>query len=105
MRIPWIDRRLLLSQLGTAMLLGVGGGIGLWLGLTPSGRGPTLLAGVVLAATVLSGIIWQYRVHAARQWRALMDAYAEREMAQTRRRDAPRVQPVSLRARRPSVPG
>jgi protein-S-isoprenylcysteine O-methyltransferase Ste14 len=79
---PSIDRRTLLSQLGTALLLGAGFGIGLWLWVTQGAR----FAGVVLAVTILSGIVWQYRVYAARRWHALMDAYAEREMAQRQRR-------------------
>jgi hypothetical protein len=45
--------------------------------------------GVVLAATVVTGIAWQQsRARARRRWLAALDAFAEREIERERRRKA-----------------
>jgi hypothetical protein len=58
--------------------------------LRPTGfRGwQTLLPAGVVALTVLLGFVWQYRVRTARRWKAVLDSYAEREIARARRREA-----------------
>src|SRR5262249_25114277 len=38
--------------------------------------------------TMLLGFVWQHRVRATRRWRAVLDAYAERELARDRHREA-----------------
>jgi hypothetical protein len=48
-----------------------------------------LLPAVVVALTVLLGFVWQYRVRAAGRWKTALDAYAERDIARDRRREAP----------------
>jgi hypothetical protein len=47
-----------------------------------------LLPAVIVALTVLLGFVWQYRIRAARRWKAALDAYAEREIDRNRRREA-----------------
>ena len=54
-------------------------GVGGWQALLPAGA---------VALTMLLGFVWQYCVRAARRWRAVLDAYAEREIARERRREA-----------------
>jgi hypothetical protein len=39
------------------------------------------LAAAVLALAVVLGIVWRFRGRAARRLRAVLDAYAEREVA------------------------
>jgi membrane protein implicated in regulation of membrane protease activity len=51
-----------------------------------------LLAAVLVGLSIL-GWVWQFRIRAARRLRAAVDAYAEREISQARRRQS----------RRPSV--
>jgi hypothetical protein len=48
-----------------------------------------LLAGVAVALTVLRRVVWLYRDRFTRQWKAVLDAYAEREIARDRGREAP----------------
>lgn len=50
----------------------------------------TLLATVLLVVTALLGSFWLARVRAARRFRAVVDAYAEREIAQEARWRVPR---------------
>jgi hypothetical protein len=57
-----------------------------WQALLPAG---------VVALTVLLGLVWQHRVSAARRWKAVLDAYAEREIARDRRRQ---VLPIAVEA-------
>jgi hypothetical protein len=83
-----IGRRELFSHLGQAALLGVGGAVGLWLWLVPGERSHGVLASAVIGATVVLGIVWLTRLVAAKRWIAVVNAYAEREMARTRLRDA-----------------
>lgn len=55
-----------------------------------NGRGWLILsAAAALALTVLHQVVWLYRGRFTRQWKALLDAYAEREIARDRRREAP----------------
>jgi hypothetical protein len=65
--------------------------------LRPTGvRGwQALLPAGVVALTMLLGFVWQYRVRAARRWKAVLDAYAEREIARDRRREA---RPITVEA-------
>jgi hypothetical protein len=48
-----------------------------------------LLAGVAVAWTVLRQVVRLYRGRFTRQWKAVLDAYAEREIARDRRNEAP----------------
>jgi len=65
--------------------------------LRPTGvRGwQALLPAVVVALTVLLGLVWQNRFRAARRWKAVLDAYAEREIARDRGRE---VLPITIEA-------
>jgi hypothetical protein len=53
----------------------------------------TFLAAAAVALTVLPGSVWLYRARGARRLRAVLDAYAEREIARHRRGRAPRLIP------------
>jgi hypothetical protein len=88
MTTRWIDLRALLSQLGPAVFLGAGAAIGLWLWPTWGDRVQVLLASALVAFVAALGLVWQYRIHAARRWSAVLNAYAEREMARSRLRHA-----------------
>jgi cytochrome b len=48
-----------------------------------------LVAAAVVALMALLRFIWLYRGHSNRRWKAALDAYAEREIARDRRRNAP----------------
>ncbi len=49
-----------------------------------------LVTSFVLVFAVVLELVWQYRISAAKRWLAVLDDYAEREIARTRRRHAPR---------------
>lgn len=84
----WLDRRESESVLGPAAFLGVAAAAGTWLWLAQGDTMQVSLASAVLASTALVGIVWQVRARAARRWRAALDAYVERQIAQERRRKA-----------------
>src|SRR5262249_15021655 len=64
---------------------------GLWLLLAGHSFWEFFLLAAPLALVAVVGILLQHsRSRAARQFRATLDAYAEREMARARRRDVPR---------------
>jgi hypothetical protein len=88
MTIRWINLRALLSQLGPAVFLGAGAAIGLWLWPTRGDRVQVLLASTLVAFVAMLGLVWQYRRQAARRWSAVVNAYAEQEMARSRLRHA-----------------
>src|SRR5205823_4505008 len=74
------------SWAGPLALLAVAGAaeLGLcWLPATPVPRWPG--AGLLALAAVL-GLVWLYRVRAARRLFAVLDAYAERELARAKPR-------------------
>ena len=48
-----------------------------------------LLTSIVLVLAVVLELVWQYRISAAKRWLAVLDDYAEREIARTGRRHAP----------------
>jgi hypothetical protein len=63
-----------------------GGGFGVPLSWLADGRHwPALLAAAVVALTALVGLAWLYRARGARRRRAVLDAYAEREISRHRR--------------------
>jgi hypothetical protein len=66
---------------------GIAGGHRLW--PADGGGWAALVAAAVLALTSVLGIVWQSRVRGTKQWRAALEDYAEREIAQDRRRKAP----------------
>jgi uncharacterized membrane protein len=54
------------------------------------GRGwPVLLAAAAVALIALLQFLWLYRARSARRWKAVLDAYAVREIARGRRRKVP----------------
>ncbi len=85
-----IGRRAPRSWLGPVAFLAAAGAVGLWLWLA-RGDGPALLAAEALAIALPLLALWWWRGRAARRWSAAVNAYAEREMAHTRRsaRDVP----------------
>jgi hypothetical protein len=74
------------ALLGAAALLGAGISGAVWLSRV-QGRGPAaLLAGVAFAVTAAVGIVWQLRATAARRRLAVLELYAQREIARARGR-------------------
>jgi Flp pilus assembly protein TadB len=72
-----------------------------WLGLLwwrPATTWQELSVAAVLLLAALLGSVWQFRARARRRLRAAVDAYAEREIARSRRDREPR-------RLRPSAPG
>jgi hypothetical protein len=59
---------------------------GLRLRSVGAGSWRVLLPAVVLALTMFLGLLWQSRVRAALRWNAVLNDYAEREIARARRR-------------------
>src|SRR5262245_54863456 len=83
-RRPW---KFLRSSAGSlfAATLGTGVFSGIW--LRPDWRETWSVAAV--AVVTLAGGVWWARVRAARRWQAALDVYAERQIAQERRRKMP----------------
>jgi hypothetical protein len=79
--IPW-------SPLGLVALFGLGTAGGVWLWLAGAERVQTLLAAATFGAAVLGTVWWEYRARAVRRWRAVVDAYANREITRAQRRSA-----------------
>jgi hypothetical protein len=77
-------RRNAVSLLWLAVFLGCGGAAVLWLGRAHDSV-EVLLAGAVLALTAVRGGVWLSRSRAVRRLNAVVEAYAERELARTRR--------------------
>ncbi len=53
---------------------------------------PALLIAAVLTLTAflaILAVVWQTRARAARRWKALLDVYAQREIARQRPREIP----------------
>jgi hypothetical protein len=71
-----------------AILIGAAA-VGLWLRPAdgPGWQAPLEAEG--LALTVALGLAWRSRARSARRWQAALDAYAQREIARTRRTPAP----------------
>jgi hypothetical protein len=84
-----IGRRTPLSLAGPAAFLAAAGAVGLWLWLA-RGDGPALLAVEALAVAVPLLAFWRWRARAARRWSAVVNAYADREIARARRLAVPR---------------
>jgi hypothetical protein len=82
-----IGRPKAMSVIWPAGLLGSGGATGLWLGLAPGGVSG-VLAAAALAVTAVFGAIWLFHDRAVRRLHATLDAYAEREIARQRPRQA-----------------
>jgi hypothetical protein len=76
------------SWAGPVALLAAAGAAGLWLWWTPSAWVPLGPAVGLLVLTAALGVIWLYRVRAARNLFAVWDAYAEKELARAERRPA-----------------
>jgi hypothetical protein len=74
------------SWAGPVGLLAVAGAAGLWLWQAHGANVPLGPAVGLLALTVVLGVVWLYRVRAARRLFAALDAYAERELARAERR-------------------
>jgi hypothetical protein len=72
-----------------ATVLGAAIAGGLWLRPTDGGGWQAFVAAAALALTSVLVIVWQSRARGTKQWRATLEAYAEREIAQDRRRKAP----------------
>jgi hypothetical protein len=70
------------------VVLGAGVAGELWLRPSAGSVWPALLPAAFLAVAAVLGIVWLTRVRAARRWNAAVDAYADREIARARRRQA-----------------
>jgi signal transduction histidine kinase len=66
---------------------------GPWFRPVEGGDWQALLATAVVALIALLGIVWLSRARATRRWKAILDAYAAREIARDRRRKAPPLEP------------
>jgi hypothetical protein len=65
-------------------LLGTGGAVGYWFGIGPANGAARILAATMLAIAAIAAIIWQYRRQARERWHAVLNRYAEREIARSR---------------------
>jgi hypothetical protein len=65
-------------------LLATDGAVGYWFGVGPTDGADRILAATVLAIAALAAIIWQYRRQARERWHAVLNRYAEREIARSR---------------------
>ena len=74
------------SWAGPAALLAAAGAAGLGLWLTHGAYVPLGPAVGLLMLTAVLGVVWLYRVRAARHHFAVWDAYAEKELARAERR-------------------
>jgi hypothetical protein len=81
-----IRRRTLASLFRPAALFGAGGAVGFWLGLARADRAQVLLAAAALAVAAALWVVWQSRSGGWERWHAVWNAYAEREIARSRRR-------------------
>jgi hypothetical protein len=98
-----MEKKQLIQQRPVIWVIGVGIAVALFtlvfggLRLRPMGVGSwrVLLPAVVLALTMFLGFLWQSRVRAAMRWNAVLNDYAEREIARARRR---RVPPATVEA-------
>jgi signal transduction histidine kinase len=73
----------------SALVLSAGAMLGPWL-RPADGRGwQVLLAAAAVALVALLPFVWLYRARSARRWKAVLEAYAAREMARDRSRKAP----------------
>ena len=88
-----ISRRAPRTWVGPAAFLAAAGAVGLWLWLA-RGDGPALLAAESLAIVVPLLAVWWWRGRAARRWSAAVNAYADREIARSRRLAARRQAPA-----------
>ena len=66
---------------------------GPWFRPVDGGDWQALLATAVVALIALLGIVWLSRARSTRRWKAVLDAYAAREIAHDRRRKAPPLEP------------
>jgi hypothetical protein len=73
------------SWAGPVVLLAAAGAAGLWLWQTHGADVPRWPAAGLLALAAL-GVVWLYRIRAARRLFAALDAYAEKEVARAERR-------------------
>lgn len=78
-----------LALLWPTSLLATAAAAALWLRLARHNGLQVLLASTLLAGTVALGLLWQARARAARRLQAVVDAYAERQMAETSAGNAP----------------
>jgi hypothetical protein len=83
-----IGQRKSVPLAGPAVFLGFGGGAGLWLGLAPDSF-QVLLAAAILTLTVVLGAVWYFWGRATRRLHAVVDLYAEREIAREQRLKLP----------------
>jgi hypothetical protein len=70
----------------TFALLALDGAAGLWLWQTDGAYVPLWLVVGLLGLTAAFGVVWLYRVRTTRRFLAVLDAYAERELAPAERR-------------------
>ncbi len=73
------------SWAGPVALLATGGAAGLGLWQAQSAFVPWWLVVGLLTLTAVLGGVWLYRIRAARDFVAALDAYAERELARAKR--------------------
>jgi hypothetical protein len=96
--LPWSG----IMYAAGALTLGVAAG--LWLLLAHGQGWQVLLPAAVVALAAIIGMAWQSRARAADRLHAALDAYARRELARARRRQAPTRGPA-LSAHRGVLPG
>src|SRR5258708_319632 len=83
-------RDLMLNNQQVLSLAAIGGP---WFRPVDGGDWQALLATAVVALIALLGIVWLSRARSTRRWKAVLDAYAAREIAHDRRRKAPPLEP------------
>ena len=74
------------SWAGPITLLAAAGAAGLWLWRTHGAYVPLGPTVGLLALTAALGVVWLYRIRAARNLFAVWDAYAKKELARAERR-------------------
>jgi len=88
-----------ISLIGPTAILGASGAVGLWLWLAQGVSLQVLLAPAVLLLAAALIIVWQSRARAARRLRAVVDAYADREIARSRSKNTTK-RPMTFSTRR-----
>ena len=86
------------SWAGPVGLLAAAGAATTWLWQTHGGYGPLGLVVGLLALGAALGVVWLYRIRAARRLYAAWDAYAEKELARAERRT-----PMPFATRNPAL--
>ena len=87
MILDQVKRRGIVSLLRPAVLLATGAALGVWLGVASRDGTQLFLAAVAFVLTLVFAVGWQFRAQVRQRWHGVWNSYAEREIAQARRRE------------------